>query len=1082
MRINKVQFAGLAAVLAGAGAGNAEANDVTVSTATTTPLQTSAPDNVSPGDVTITNTGSIAVTAGQTAVTVNSNNDVSNAGSLTSNDANNTTGILLQGGFVGPQPITNNGTISLLETYTLADTDNDGDRDGVWATGTNRHGIRLQAGAAFNGDITSSGVISVEGNNSYGIRLDAQLNGDLTNSGSITLVGDNSAAIAVLGGAAGGVSSDIFARGSYSVTGQNSSGLIVGAPVGGQVRVNGAWTATGYHSVQRPANTANLDADDLLQGGSALDIRFSVAGGVTVEGIGVEDDLDDDGDGIAENAATPDANDDATASINVFGGAPAVRIQADPSANLALGATASGFGLHVRGAVAAHGIYDNVDATAIRIAGSGVGQTTTVTGGVALDGDITTTASEANAHGLFVGPATTIPSLLIRRRVFTSVNSEAADDSVGIYIAAGANLASLNNSGTLTAQMNGEAGDATAILDLSNTLTAITNSGSITALVNATDADPNDNTPPPPVTGAATAIDVSASSAAVTINQIADVVFNDDDTVDNDVASRPAVQIVGAIRLGSGADVVNLAAGLIDGDISFGTGADSFTVSNGAQYAGRLSDADGLLTLNLSNGRVALEGGTLNLGNATFGDGLAVTGDDAVLSVLLSTTLSESTLIAASGSVAFGTDARIDLVAPSGLPISGSHTFLTAASLTGAANVERSFSGAGSPWLYNFQIAAVGNSLVASYLLKTPGQLNLNANQSLAFTPLINAIRPNAAASAALAALDSQADFIDAYQDLMPSYASASAELATTAIQQSQGATSNRLANTRLQGIDDVSLWAQEIGYSLTRTPATVNGQEYTGQGFGFALGIDGPLENGALFGLSAAFLASQAEEDGRPEGEISSSFGQVNAYLGAAFGPIDLDLIAGAGAGKMSSRRAVEIGAGFSARSEAEWWAYEGHASVRASAPLRLAEWMIVTPQVGLTYVALSESSYEETGGGVGIDYEADDAMSQRLWADVGLEISGRFSTGGGGQIAPRLYAGYRSNAIDEATERTFRFASAAADFTLADESVGDGGPLVGLGVDASNGYSTISLSYEGELGDQIERHSINAAVRFRF
>jgi uncharacterized protein with beta-barrel porin domain len=87
-----------------------------------------------------------------------------------------------------------------------------------------------------------------------------------------------------------------------------------------------------------------------------------------------------------------------------------------------------------------------------------------------------------------------------------------------------------------------------------------------------------------------------------------------------------------------------------------------------------------------------------------------------------------------------------------------------------------------------------------------------------------------------------------------------------------------------------------------------------------------------------------------------------------------------------------------------------------------------------------------------------------------------------GGGIVAPRLYAGYRANAIDEEAERTFRYVSGGSDFTLADPGFGDGGPLVGIGLDATNGYSTFSLSYEGEFGDQIERHSLNAAIRFRF
>ena len=59
-------------------------------------------------------------------------------------NSNNMTGILLQGGDSGT--ITNSGTISFLEDDVLTDTDSDGNLDGNFAVGTNRHGILLQAG------------------------------------------------------------------------------------------------------------------------------------------------------------------------------------------------------------------------------------------------------------------------------------------------------------------------------------------------------------------------------------------------------------------------------------------------------------------------------------------------------------------------------------------------------------------------------------------------------------------------------------------------------------------------------------------------------------------------------------------------------------------------------------------------------------------------------------------------------------------------------------------------------------------------------------------------------------------------
>jgi uncharacterized protein with beta-barrel porin domain len=428
---------------------------------------------------------------------------------------------------------------------------------------------------------------------------------------------------------------------------------------------------------------------------------------------------------------------------------------------------------------------------------------------------------------------------------------------------------------------------------------------------------------------------------------------------------------------------------------------------------------------------------------------------------------------------------------PVGLPSSANILFLTANSLVGGANVVNpSVTGNGVPFVYNLGIAltnplaadGAANGLVASYQLKTATQLGLNTNQAIAFNPILDALRLDDEAVAAFSALGNQVDFDNAYEDLMPSFSSAAAELAATAIQQAQGASGNRLAATRLQGLNEVSVWAQEIGYFVSRTPPTLNGQEFTGHGFGIAVGIDGPLDNGALFGLSASMITSEVEEEGRPEGEIAATFGQVSAYLGTAVGPIDLDFVAGLGAGQMSSQRVVEIGPDFQREAEAEWWAYNGHGLMRASVPLALGDMFVITPSAQLTYVFLSEDGYTEEGGGAAIDYEVESATSQRLWGDVGVELAARFRSRGQTVIAPRLFVGYRANIIDEDAERTFRFVSGGDEFTLTDDGFGDGGALVGIGIDATNGYSTFALGYEGEFGDQIERHSLNASIRFRF
>ncbi len=1079
MRISRIQLAGLVAVLAGAGgAQEAHADDLSISNARTTPVATADPLNGTPGSVTVASNGSISVTAGQNAVTMNSaGRNVTNNGSITTNNADDVIAIYALGGFSGD--ITHTGTISLIEDHTVTDSDSDGDADGVVAVGTNRHAIYVDGAFAGNISITSTGVILVEGNNSSGITVDGTLTGNINSAGNMTVIGNNSYGILIDGG---GVTGDVVNTGGMVVRGENNSAVRVNAAIGGELALNGTYIVTGYLSNSTPpADQSGFEPGDLLQSGAVVDVRADIGGGITIRGTGVEDDLDDDDDG---NNEPGDSDDDNTAQILLYGSSPAVLLRAD-SNNVTLGATASGYGFWNRGNITVDSLYDGRSATGFRVDGSG-GNIVDTAGGLANDTLLGVTSHEESAYGISIGDGALVPEILNRGRILVAAYSEGAHTAYGVYLEGGTTNA-LTNTGVLAAEQFGELGDAYAIVDASNSLSTITNRGTIAAQLVPTDEDPSDEVIPV-TTGDAVAIDVSASTINVLIEQLPDVPFTDDDGVDDDSTARPETLILGDVRFGSGDDTFNVLAGRVEGDISFGVGTDTLLVDGEAVVQGRLTDSDGDLNITVNDGTLDLQGGDINgevnITNATFSA-------DSTLRVQLGTTAPTSTLIQASGIVTFDPGATLIPLVPVGLPENVDIVFLTANSLVGGANVVNpNVTGDGVPFVYNLGIeltnpmAADGaaNGLRATYELKTASQLGLTTNQTLAFDPILDALRLDNDAAAAFVSLGSQAAFDDAYEDLMPSFSSAAAELAATAIQQAQGASGNRLAATRLQGLNEVSVWAQEIGYYVSRTPPTLNGQEFTGHGFGIAVGIDGPLDNGALFGLSASMITSEVEEEGRPEGEIAATFGQVSAYLGTAVGPVDLDFVGGLGAGQMSSQRVVEIGDDFQRQAEADWWAYEGHGLMRASLPLAMGDMFVITPSAQLTYVFLSEDGYTEEGGGAAIDYEVDSVTSQRLWGDVGVELAARFRTRGQTVIAPRLFVGYRANIIDEEAERSFRFVSGGDEFTLTDEGFGDGGALVGIGIDATNGYSTFALGYEGEFGDQIERHSLNASIRFRF
>src|SRR5689334_11744675 len=102
MRLRRIQLAGLAMALGGAGVvSDAAADDLVITNATTNPVSTSAALNGTPGNITINAGGSITIPAGTNvnpteAVTLDElNRNLINNGLITSVDADYTTGVRL---------------------------------------------------------------------------------------------------------------------------------------------------------------------------------------------------------------------------------------------------------------------------------------------------------------------------------------------------------------------------------------------------------------------------------------------------------------------------------------------------------------------------------------------------------------------------------------------------------------------------------------------------------------------------------------------------------------------------------------------------------------------------------------------------------------------------------------------------------------------------------------------------------------------------------------------------------------------------------------------------------------------------
>ncbi|MBW8881690.1 MAG: autotransporter outer membrane beta-barrel domain-containing protein, partial [Asticcacaulis sp.] len=258
----------------------------TISTATTSPVSTSTT-----GDLTVTSAGSITLTSG-TAVTVDSDNDVTLVGKIDmSKSANNSTGILINGGHTGDIVIggldANNaavgGIITVTDDFTPTDTKNsDTIVDGPFAQGTGRYGIHSLGATPLIGnvDVKSPSTITIDGNQSYGIRFENGIQGAITMDGAIAMTGDDNVGVSL----ENGVTGRVYLSGSINVIGKDSSAVVLKGNYGDTVLIDGAYSGRGYATID--ALTAEALAkvqatpEDMYQSGVLVDIQGNVAKGI----------------------------------------------------------------------------------------------------------------------------------------------------------------------------------------------------------------------------------------------------------------------------------------------------------------------------------------------------------------------------------------------------------------------------------------------------------------------------------------------------------------------------------------------------------------------------------------------------------------------------------------------------------------------------------------------------------------------------------------------------------------------------------------------------------------------------------
>ncbi|MBP2158229.1 MULTISPECIES: autotransporter outer membrane beta-barrel domain-containing protein [Asticcacaulis] len=1077
----------LGLILTGLVAGQALAA-TTISTATTAPVNTTTT-----GDLTVDSNGKITLTSG-TAITVNSNNTVSLTGAIDmAKSADNSTAVLIDGGRTST--LTIGGAITVTDDYTATDSKNTGDGvlDGPFAQGTGRYGVRSTGTTPFVGNVTvsSAAAIKVEGNNSYGVRFENKIDGAFKTDGTIAMEGDNNTAIALENGATG----NVILSGTIGVHGKDSSVAVLNGDFGGSVIIDGGYSSSGYATATPSTLTADqlkavmATPEDMYQSGATVSLSGNYTKGVLIgaaQANNVDTDTssadsnpDEDGDGQVDS-------DQGTANITNYGSAPALRIGSATTATTLGGVTyastavsppAVNYGLLIRGGITGAGVYTGINGTAVQL--GGLGQAVTIANGIGVyntTGVISATSGGGNATGLLVGAGLSTPRLDINKGTIratiatvttgTTTNGTTTYTTVGagttaraIDIAAGANLAVIDIAAgsSVQATATGSTANAAAIRDQSNTLTTLNNKNIIAATITA--SDDNGDGVADTLVNRPVAIDTRTNTVGLTLTQT--------DTAPTDSDADKAIAapfIVGDILLGSGGDAIAQNGGTISGNIDFGAGANSYILTGASTYFGKLS----------STGTVALDIGGTSAAALTAGTRLNLTtlhvGDKATLGITLDTTAPTTPVFAATGTAVFDNGATLNIALNNVLLTPQSFTVMTASNIN-LGNMATTLDGR-TPYVYHADLTtdAAKTTLSANFRLKTQAEAGFTDNEYAAFLPVMNAVKQDAAATAAIMSTLTKDAFDPIYNQYLPDY---SGETAITLAQGHESLTQGLGSLTVIPNNDGGQYWLQEYGFRNERERGDTAGFEATG--FSFAGGRETAMGDKSMVGVYLAYTSTTPIDSFAIGNEdLVASDLTIGGYWRMRSGGFKGWAHVGAGFAQFESTREL-LSKQVAHVAESEWNGYSYSAGIGASVDYR-AGFFNVTPALTADFFGLNEEERSETGGGdyFNLDVASRDSKIASAKALVNVSYTRWF-------IRPELWIGWKQSVAGDLGDTVANFKGGTA-FTLNGGEITGGGPVAGFRLSTDNEYSYFSLEGNYQDLEAYKNYSLSLRTRFQF
>ncbi|MCC6915377.1 MAG: autotransporter domain-containing protein [Rhodospirillaceae bacterium] len=1054
----------------------AHAGDLTISTARTTSASTLAGDGNGPGDIIVESAGSIAV-SDPSIITLNSNNTITNRGTLDTKAEQNASGILVDLSQNRAGNVQNFGQLTVQGPQAGS---------ALLNSPVNNAGIRLSGPSTFTGAVINDvgGIIGVAGNGSAGIAIESTLIGDLTNNGVLNVAGADSYAVKTTGHIIGNFNSS----GAITATNTNGVGIYIGGGIEGAYVHSGTITAGNPEQLVSPdgiriERTAPLPAKAGVWVASSLTDGFGIAGnGYTVAQQQV--------DATAAAALPIDA------TIDTYGPGPAVLIsQGGPSGpqNIVIGRRGDNeYSFINQGILTTSGAIAGTNAVTINIEGQSIGgtvYTTTLTNGFSnAGGDINSYGLDATATGIRIGNYTTVPTVNnsgdinaittdSTTNTATGVVGTKGGSAYGIVIESGAQVRTVLNSGKINATSDGGAASSYGVVDRSGSVVTFGNAGDITAKL-ATGS-----------TGEKIAVDFRANTAGAA--------FNNTGNITGDVllgGGYQALTMSGTAKIDgtvtfqsgaskTGASVVDLNGGTITGRINLGNGNGGITLAGASAKGGFTMGTGTLANITVSSSEVSLlSAGPLRAESAQFINGSRINFDISGKS--------GAPLLSTNGNVTISGDTKLVTTITGILEGRQVYNLIDAGTLTLGAPLAQ-MSEVPVSYMNNIAFGLAPNDPTTLQLTverRSAAALGLGPNMTAVYDSLAPALNQDSPVATALSGLATQADFNAGLKQLMPDSSGAVLQTALSSTDATSGMIRRRLLGVAKGGAPDhsrgdiASFWVQALGnYGDQKGKGEQNGFSYWG--LGIALGADFPIDRSGNTTAGVSFVESwhSVSLNVATHSPVQFYSTQLHAYAHHQSGNLYVQGLAGGAYNTYDQpQRAVTFG-GLDRKAVGKWSGFQYEGSVEAGYLFRSGLYEF-GPYGRLSYLNIKENAYTETGGGAGVNLAVDDRKSDSLRGTAGFAVNRNIPLSYDSYIEAQLRGGYTREFMNDPVSVSARFVSGGPTFTNLGNVWGQNRMTAGFGVAHKDSYSSVSLDYDAEVASGFLSHTAAVTIRFRF